>query len=209
MDEGSQLFSQRNNPNCDSLQDERLFNNHFLVTILKQKFKSRHILIPPPIHNQQRNSYLRGMKTKLRKINLNGQDFLFTVSRNYGVPRTGPTLSVRVFLGKFKETPLTIELESEIDYRGNPFFDGVLMENTLTGEKEEVNANDPELISRFIVYAKAKGWNGRTTAPVFDGLEILKEWGYDTSKPWELKEPVSEVPPVSRDDKNEEPENEG
>jgi len=132
------------------------------------------------------------MKTKLRKINHNGQDFLFTVSRNYGVPRTGPTLSVRVFLGKFKETPLTIELESEIDYRGNPFFDGVIMENTETGKKEEINANDPELIREYIIYAKDKGWNGRTTAPVIDGLEILKEWGYNITKPWELKEPAGE-----------------
>ena len=118
------------------------------------------------------------MKTKLKKINLNGQNFWFTVSRNYGLPKDGMTLSVRVFLDNFKETFLTIDFDAELVDGENPYFKGVEFLNAETGEKELITAANPELILKYIKLAKQKGWNGRSSAPVLGGLELLKEWGY-------------------------------
>jgi len=128
------------------------------------------------------DAYLHAMKTKLKKIAVNEQEFLFTVSRDYGNPGKVPSLSVRVFLAGFKNTPLTVFFDTHMDYTGNPFFSGVLLQNKATGEQEEINANFPGLIRKYIFHGKEQGWTGENTIDPVNGIRVLGEWGYDTSK---------------------------
>lgn len=121
------------------------------------------------------------MKTKLRRLIINSQHYLYMVTRDYDSMTSG-FVYLRIFSLGRKNTPLTVIFHTLLDpMHGNPFFTGIQLRNLKTGQTDKLSAHLPSLVRRFILYGEQNGWRGiNKTAPI-DGIRVLKSWGYDTS----------------------------
>lgn len=121
------------------------------------------------------------MKNKLRKIVVNNLEHLYSIAYQYHSATETTTLTVKVFLKDYKQTPLIIEFLTFDDYyMGHPLKFGMKLMNKIKGSQEEVNLNEPKYINQLIVLGRKNGWSGINTIEKQNGLSYLEELGFET-----------------------------
>lgn len=120
------------------------------------------------------------MKDKLRKITVEGQEYLYLVTDKYHSGTDTNTLTVKVFLNGEKQTPLIIDFLTFDDHiMGQPLKSGIKLINTITSSMEEVNINESKYIRQIILKGREKGRNGKNKMEKQNGLDYLAELGYE------------------------------
>ena len=128
------------------------------------------------------------MKSKLRKITIENLEYLYSVSNKYHLENQTNTLTVRIYLSGYKQTPLVIDfLTLDNYYMGQLLNSGVSLANKLTNMTDTVNINDPKYIRELILHGQKNGWTGNNKMEKQNGLNCLMELGYDAEV---LKPPV-------------------
>lgn len=123
------------------------------------------------------------MKGNIRKIVVNGLPFIYRVSDKFHPENSLNTLTVKVFLSGEKRTSLTIRFLTLDGFRcGQPLTKNIQLFHQPTNEQEAVNLNEPGYIRKLIELAFEKGWNGSKQLEFTDGLNWLRELGYDVSE---------------------------
>jgi hypothetical protein len=121
------------------------------------------------------------MKNKLRKITINQLVYFYVVSDKYHLGTETNTLTIKIYLVGFKQTPLIIEfLTIEHYYVGQVLKSGVLLLNKKTNTSDRINLNEPKHIRELILIGIKKGWTGVNKLEIQNGLSYLNELGYDT-----------------------------
>lgn len=119
---------------------------------------------------------------KLRKIIVEDEVYLYVMKGNIDFSSQVSTLSLKIFLSDYKQTPLFVNFVTWDDpIIGHPLNFGFPLFKSLTGEKEVVNLNRPKYVRACILFGLEKGWNGKNKLEPLDGLEILSNLGYDVS----------------------------
>ncbi|MBE8727616.1 hypothetical protein [Flavobacterium hungaricum] len=120
------------------------------------------------------------MKNKLRKIILNGFQYLYIVTDQYHSNTETNTLTIKVFLEGHKKTPLILDfLTIDHPYAGQQLKSGVALINKLSNTTEIVNLNEPKLIRQLILKGLQNGWTGIDLLEKQDGLLYLSAMGYE------------------------------
>jgi len=119
------------------------------------------------------------MKDKLRKIVINEVEYVYLITGKYlGNDRS--KLTVRIYLSGYKQTPLIIEFVTPDDSYCGPLLNtGICLKNKQTGTIDKVNLNEPKYIRQLILSGLIKGWTGENKMPKQDGIQYLKELGYE------------------------------
>lgn len=119
---------------------------------------------------------------KLRKITVEDNVYLYGIKGSVDFSSREGTLTIRIFLKDYKQTPLIVDFVTWDDpIIGHPLNFGFPLLKLLTGEKEVVNLNRPKYIRECILYGLQKGWIGKNKLEPLDGLEMLANLGYDVS----------------------------
>jgi hypothetical protein len=120
------------------------------------------------------------MKSRLRKIIIDGSEYLYSVSNKYHSGTN--TLTIRVFLSGQKKTPLIIDFSTFDDYYGGqPLNSGIRLANKRTNKTDLVNINEPKYIRELILHGLKNGWSVKSKIENQDGLNYLSELGYEAS----------------------------
>lgn len=123
------------------------------------------------------------MKNKLRKIVVDNLEYLYLVSNRFHSETDMNTLTVKVFLTGYKQTPLIVQFLTLNDYSvEQPLKLGVKMMNKKTNSEHVVNLNKPGFIRQFILHGKQNGWSGTHTIGTQNGLSYLEELGFETDR---------------------------
>ena len=121
------------------------------------------------------------MKKKLRKIIIDGQEYLYYIKIQYHSGTSTSTLTLKVFLNGYKKTPLIIDFLTLNDYYiGQPLRFGITLKNKMTNSEEAVNLNEPGYIKQLIIQGQKNGWTGIKTFEIQNGLTYLEELGFET-----------------------------
>jgi len=121
------------------------------------------------------------MKKKLRKIVVNNLEFLYALGNRYNKENATNILTVKVYLSGQKHTPLIIKFLTIDDYYiGQPLNSGIELENRNINKPENVNLNQPFYIGQLILLGINKGWTGKNSIGIQNGLAYLEELGYNT-----------------------------
>lgn len=122
------------------------------------------------------------MKNKLRKIIIDNSKYLYTVTDKYHSETETNTLTLKVFLEGYKQSPLIIDfLTSDHYYMGQVLKSGVCLENKKTDSTDIININEPGLVRKLILQGIKNGWTGITKIDKQNGLSYLVELGYDAA----------------------------
>ena len=120
------------------------------------------------------------MKSKLRKISIENLEYLYSVSNKYNLENQTNTLTVRIYLSGYKQTPLVVDfLTIDNYYMGQLLNSGVSLANKLTNMTDTVNINEPKYIRELILQGQKNGWTGNNKMEKQNGLNYLTELGYD------------------------------
>jgi len=123
------------------------------------------------------------MKNKLRKIVINNNEYLYSVTDQLNAGTETDTLKLKVFLSGQKQTPLIIEFVTVEHYIvGQPLKSGIKLINKITNSEDEVNMNEPKYIRQFILLGLKNGWSGVNSIAVQDGLDYLNQLGFETDQ---------------------------
>ncbi|MGU3376200.1 hypothetical protein [Chryseobacterium sp. M5A1_1a] len=123
------------------------------------------------------------MKNKLRKIIVDHINYLYFVTDKYHHGTQTNTLTVKIFLNGNKKAPLIIDFLTLDDYlMGQPLKSGISLINKMTNLIEEVNINEPKYIRQLILQGRKNGWTGENTMERQNGLDYLREFGFDIEK---------------------------
>lgn len=122
------------------------------------------------------------MKSKLRKLVVGGERFVYTLKESYKrdfEARDGNwTTVLRVFKEGRKNTPLEFSFIVEDKYIvGNPLTSGYLINRN--GESHDFNIHRPWLVSLLIQEGINKGWNGQDRLVISNGIELLQEMKFE------------------------------
>lgn len=118
----------------------------------------------------------------LRRIIVEDNLYLYKMSGEVNAVTGDCSMSLRIFLSGYKQTPLVINFCSWDDpVIGFPLNSGFPLFNSVTEQEEILNLNRPKYIRESIVYGKTKGWNGKNKLEPVDGLKMLTDLGYDVS----------------------------
>ena len=122
------------------------------------------------------------MKNKLRKIIIDNSKYLYTVTDKYHPETETNTLTLKVFLEGYKQSPLIIDFLTADDYyMGQVLKSGVSLENKKTNSTDIININEPGLIRKLILQGIKNDWTGITKIDKQNGLIYLVELGYDAA----------------------------
>lgn len=122
------------------------------------------------------------MKNKLRKIIIENSKYLYTVTDKYHSETETNTLTLKVFLEGYKQSPLIVDfLTSDHYYMGQVLKSGISLENKKTNSTDIVNINQPGLIRQLILQGIKNGWTGTTQIDRQNGLSYLVELGYESA----------------------------
>ena len=120
------------------------------------------------------------MKSKLRKITIEDFVYFYIVTNKYHLETKTNTLTLKVFLNGEKQTPLIIDFLTIDDlYMGQILNSGVKLTNIIKNSVDNVNINEPKYIRALILIGQKKGWTGTNKLELQNGLEYLKELGYE------------------------------
>lgn len=120
------------------------------------------------------------MKSKLRKITIENLEYFYSVSNKYNLENQTNTLTVRIYLSGYKQTPLVIDfLTIDNYYIGQLLNAGVRLANKRTNMTDTVNINEPKYIRELILQGHKNGWTGNNKMEKQNGLNYLTESGYD------------------------------
>lgn len=123
------------------------------------------------------------MKNKLRKIVVDHKEYLYLVTDKYHHGTETNTLTVKIFVSGNKQSPLIIDFLTFDDYiMGQPLKSGISLVNNITDSIEIVNMNEPKYIRQFIVQGLKNGWIGENMMERQNGLNYLKELGFEIEK---------------------------
>lgn len=123
------------------------------------------------------------MKNKLRKIVIDNQEYLYLITNRFHAGTDMSTLTVKVFLSGYKQTPLIVEFLTLNDYYvGQPLKSGIKLMNRNTNSEHVVNLNEPGFIRQLILQGQQNGWSGTNTIETQNGLGYLEEWGFETDR---------------------------
>lgn len=121
------------------------------------------------------------MKNKLRKIVIDNSKYLYVVTDKYHSENETNTLTLKVFLEGYKQSPLVIDfLTFDNYYMGQVLKSGVSLKNRNTDVMEIININEPRFIRKLILQALKNGWTGVIKINKQNGLDYLIQLGYDT-----------------------------
>lgn len=121
------------------------------------------------------------MKNKLRKITIDNSKYLWLVTGKYHSETETNTLTLKVFLEGYKQSPLLIEfLTLDHYYVGQVLNSGISLINKKTNSTDVVNINEPGFVRKLILKGIKAGWTGMSKIDKQDGLQYLEELGYDT-----------------------------
>jgi hypothetical protein len=119
---------------------------------------------------------------KLRKITVEDNVYLYTMTGKVDLPAQEGTLTIKIFLKDYKLTPLLVDFLTWDDpIIGLPLNFGFPLVKSLTDEKEVVNLNRPKYVRECILFGLQKGWTGKNKLESLNGLEVLRNLGYDVS----------------------------
>ena len=122
------------------------------------------------------------MKKKLRQIVINEKKYLYAYKCTYFAENENDKLHLRIYESGKKNTPLIIEfLVADSYYVGLPLNSGVTLFNNVKHVNEEININHPGLIRKLILCGIGCGWTGSNVIDIQDGVQYLKDLGYDTT----------------------------
>ncbi|WP_342328094.1 hypothetical protein [Pedobacter sp. FW305-3-2-15-E-R2A2] len=122
------------------------------------------------------------MKNKLRKIIIDNSKYLYTVTDKYHSETETNTLTLKVFLEGYKQSPLIIDfLTSDHYYMGQVLKSGISLENKKTDSTDIININEPGLVRKLILQGIKNGWTGIIKIDKQNGLSYLVELGYDAA----------------------------
>ncbi|NDV60487.1 hypothetical protein [Bacteroides sp. 519] len=120
--------------------------------------------------------------SKLRKITIDGDEYLYGITTQYHKENQTSTLTIRIFLNGEKKTPLIIKFLTLDNYfLGNPLNSGVKLFHKTMNSNETININHPGLIRKFIELGIKHGWTGSNKTEVQNGIDYLEELGYNTN----------------------------
>ncbi len=120
------------------------------------------------------------MKSKLRKISIENLEYLYSASNKYNLENQTNTLTVRIYLSGYKQTPLVVDfLTIDNYYMGQLLNSGISLANKLTNMAATVNINEPKYIRELILQGQKNGWTGNNKMEKQNGLNYLTELGYD------------------------------
>ncbi|PWN60731.1 hypothetical protein [Chryseobacterium oncorhynchi] len=123
------------------------------------------------------------MKNKLRKIVVDHKEYLYLVTDKYHHGTETNTLTVKIFVSGNKQSPLIIDFLTFDDYiMGQPLKSGISLVNNITDSIEIVNMNEPKYIRQLIVQGLKNGWIGENMMERQNGLNYLKELGFEIEK---------------------------
>lgn len=123
------------------------------------------------------------MKNKLRKIVVDHKEYLYLVTDKYHHGTETNTLTVKIFVSGNKQSPLIIDFLTFDDYiMGQPLKSGISLVNNMTDSIEIVNMNEPKYIRQLIVQGLKNGWIGENMMERQNGLNYLKELGFEIEK---------------------------
>ena len=123
------------------------------------------------------------MKNKLRKIVIDNNEYLYSVTDQLNAGTETNTLTLKIFLSGQKLTPLIIEFVTVEHYIvGQPLKSGIKLINKITNSEDEVNMNEPKYIRQFILLGLKNGWSGVNSIAVQDGLDYLNQLGFETDQ---------------------------
>ncbi|WP_431610878.1 hypothetical protein [Chryseobacterium sp. 'Rf worker isolate 10'] len=123
------------------------------------------------------------MKNKLRKIVIDNNEYLYSVTDQFHSETETNTLTLKIFLSGQKLTPLIIEFVTVEHYIvGQPLKSGIKLINKITNSEDEVNMNEPKYIRQFILLGLKNGWSGVNPIAVQDGLDYLNQLGFETDQ---------------------------
>ncbi|WP_099768470.1 hypothetical protein [Chryseobacterium sp. 52] len=121
------------------------------------------------------------MKNKLRKIMIDDFEYLYSVTDKYHLGTNTNTLTVKVFLNGYQQTPLIISfLTLDHYYMGQILKSGITLTNRIKKTEENVNINEPKYIRELILLGQKNGWTGTHKIEKQNGLNYLTELGYET-----------------------------
>ncbi|SIQ92462.1 hypothetical protein [Chryseobacterium sp. RU33C] len=123
------------------------------------------------------------MKNKLRKIVIDNNEYLYSVTDQLNAETEINTLTLKVFLREHKQTPLIVEFVTFDHYiMGQPLKSGIKLRNKLTNSEDTVNLNEPKYIKQFILLGLKNGWSGVNSIAVQDGLDYLCQLGFEVDQ---------------------------
>lgn len=123
------------------------------------------------------------MKNKLRKIVIDNNEYLYSVTDQFHSETETNTLTLKIFLSGQKLTPLIIEFVTVEHYIvGQLLKSGIKLINKITNSEDEVNMNEPKYIRQFILLGLKNGWSGVNPIAVQDGLDYLNQLGFETDQ---------------------------
>jgi len=119
---------------------------------------------------------------------INNSQYLYSINIKYNLKEDTNILTLKVYLFKNKNTPLVIEFFSKNDYYiGSVLNCGIELENGNTKKIEIVNLNMPKYISQIILLGIERGWNGNNNIGLQDGIQYLKNLGYNLKNIYFIK----------------------
>lgn len=122
------------------------------------------------------------MKNKLRKITIDNSKYLYTLTDKYHSETETNTLTLKVFLEGYKQSPLIIEfLTCDHYYMGQVLKSGVALENKKTNSTDIININQPGFIRKLILQGIKNGWTGMAQIDKQNGLNYLVGLGYESA----------------------------
>ncbi|PIF47166.1 hypothetical protein CLU96_4214 [Chryseobacterium sp. 52] len=108
-------------------------------------------------------------------------EYLYSVTDKYHLGTNTNTLTVKVFLNGYQQTPLIISfLTLDHYYMGQILKSGITLTNRIKKTEENVNINEPKYIRELILLGQKNGWTGTHKIEKQNGLNYLTELGYET-----------------------------
>lgn len=122
------------------------------------------------------------MKSKLRKITIDNNDYLYHIRIDYYSHSGTEKLTLTIFLSGHKKSPLIVDFLTLSDlYKGHPLNNGIQLLNVKTNELVQVNIHEPKYIREFILFGIKNGWEGTNIIPRQNGHDYLTDMGFDVS----------------------------
>ena len=122
------------------------------------------------------------MKTKLRRIHVDNNEYKYSINNKYYSKDSTNILTVKVYLDGSKNSPLIIEfLTLDHHSMGQILESGVNLENTITNTIETLNIHEPKRIRELILKGRTNGWTGYNKMQIQNGINYLNELGFKTN----------------------------
>lgn len=121
------------------------------------------------------------MTHSIRRINVNGQEYVYTLRERYEKGKS--FVSLNVFEAQRRNGGCEFRFRTWDDpVSGSPLMVGVDLTRKTDGVVERWNLHHPGRIRSLLLYASEQGWNGRHEYVFSDGIAVLTNLGWEADR---------------------------